>query len=123
MKNTHELVKNYELKLLNKYIRHNKKELDKLISKKFIEYGSSGRIYKYNDIINQLLESKDEQLKYKIIEIDTRNLSKNIIQVLYIIETEMEEKIITNRNSIWEKEDDNWKIIFHQGTIVNKTNV
>jgi len=32
----------------------------------------------------------------------------------------MNQIIRTNRSSIWKKENKNWKIIFHQGTIVNK---
>ncbi len=38
-------VKLLELKLLEKNTRRNKNNLEKLISKKFIEYSSSGLIY------------------------------------------------------------------------------
>jgi len=52
---------------------------------------------------------------YRIIKIETRRLSENTILVLYPIEID---NIVSNRSSIWEIENDEWKIIFHQGTKV-----
>jgi len=112
------IIIDMELKLLDKNIRNNKNELEKYISKEFIEYGSSGRIYTYNDTIN-LSSNKEEQIIYEILKMDTKILSDNIVLVLYIIEIKNgNKKIITNRSSIWKKENNNWKIIFHQGTKV-----
>jgi hypothetical protein len=111
-----EIIIEMELKLLDKNIRNNKSELKKYISKEFIEYGVSGKIYSYDDTLN-LLSNEEEQIKYKILAMDAKILSDNIILVLYIIEMNKEnEIIITNRSSIWKKENNDWKIIFHQGT-------
>jgi len=68
-----------------------------------------------------LPNENNEDTKYKIVEIKEYGLSDNIVLVLYIIEKKYMNQIIrTNRSSIWKKENENWKIIFHQGTIVNK---
>jgi hypothetical protein len=116
MNKNEKIVIDMELKLLDKNIRNSKNELEKYISKEFIEYGSSGRIYTYNDIVN-ISSNKDEQIIYEILKIDTKILSDKIILILYIIEIKNgNEKIISNRSSIWKKENNDWKIIFHQGT-------
>ena len=118
MENIKQIIKELELKLLDKNVRTNKNELVKIISEEYIEYGSSGRISSYSDVVNSLLNEK-EKLNYKIIEMNIKILSENIILILYIIEMgEENNKIKSNRSSIWKKEEDNWKIIFHQGTKV-----
>ena len=110
--NIEEKIIENELKLLDTNIRNNKVELKKLLSEKFIEYGSSGSIYTYNETINSL-SNVDNEIKFKMIKIETKRLSENIILVLYTIEID---NIVSNRSSIWQKENDEWKIIFHQGT-------
>jgi len=118
MDNNVNIIIEMELKLLDKNIRNNKNELIKYISKEFIEYGASGRIYTYYDTL-KYLPIEETQIKYKIIKIESKILSENIILLLYIIEKNNGiENIITNRSSIWKKENNNWKIIFHQGTKV-----
>jgi hypothetical protein len=110
------MVIEMELKLLDKDIRNNKNELNKYISKEFIEYGSSGKIYTYDDTLC-LSSNDEEQIDYKILKMDAKILSENIILLLYIIEISNDnKKIITNRSSIWKKDNNSWKIIFHQGT-------
>ena len=118
MDNNVNIIIEMELKLLDKNIRNNKNELIKYISKEYIEYGVSGRIYTYDDTIS-FLPIEEKQIEYKIIKMDSKILSENIILLLYIIEINNGvENIITNRSSIWKKDNNNWKIIFHQGTKV-----
>jgi hypothetical protein len=112
VKDIEDIIKERELKLLDPKIRHNKDELEKLISKDFIEYGSSGSIYTYNDIISRLpIETKETT--YRIIEMNVKKLSDKIYLLIYVMEMN---KSIFNRSSIWKEEKNEWKIIFHQGT-------
>lgn len=85
MENFEKMIIEMEFKLLDKNIRNNKNELIKYISKKFIEYGASGKIYTYDDTLKYLPKEKN-QLEYKILKIDSKILSENIILLLYIIE-------------------------------------
>jgi hypothetical protein len=112
VRNIEDIIKENELKLLDPKIRHNRDELEKLVSKKFLEYGSSGSIYTYNDIISDL-SIETEEIKYKIIEMNVKKLSDKICLLLYVIEMNNN---IFNRSSIWKREENEWKIIFHQGT-------
>ena len=77
-----------------------------------MEYSSTGSIYSYNKIIDCLLKENIE-VKYKIIKMETKQLSDEIILLLYTIQIG---ENITNRSSIWKKESNGWKILFHQGT-------
>jgi len=47
---------------------------------------------------------------------DTKIISEYIILVLYTIKMN---NFTSNRSSIWKNENNEWKIIFHQGTKVN----
>jgi len=109
------ILKDFELKLLRKDIRNSKNELEKIISKDFIEFGSSGLIFCYDDIINSLLNETEEKI-FEIIKMNTKIISENIILVLYTIKMN---NVTSNRSSIWKNENNEWKIIFHQGTKVN----
>jgi len=116
MNKLEKIIIEMELKLLDKNVRNDKNELNKCISKDFIEYGASGKLYTYNETL-QLSSNEEKQIEYKILKMDAKRLSKNIILLLYTIEIKREnENIITNRSSIWKKEFGSWKIIFHQGT-------
>jgi len=115
--NNHEIeekIKENELKLLEKNIRNNKDELEKLISRDFIEHCSSGAVMTFDQMINALADENTDS-NYKIIKMDIKSLSEKIILVLYTIEMG---NGISNRCSIWKNEENNWKIIFHQGTKV-----
>jgi hypothetical protein len=114
IKKIEEIIIKNELKLLDRKIRNNENELTKLISKEFVEYGSSGKIYSYTEAISGLL-IETKEIEYKIIEMNVKKLSDKIYLLLYIMEIN---NIIFNRSSIWKKDNGEWKIIFHQGTKV-----
>lgn len=112
--NTENIIMENEIKLLQKSVRNSKEELQNLISKDFLEYGSSGTVYTYNETIDTLLKQTVD-VDYTIIKMNTKKLSGDIFLVLYAIK--MNGKV-SNRSSIWKKERDGWKILFHQGTNV-----
>jgi len=53
-------------------------------------------------------------------KIEIKRLSGNIVLVLYTIEID---NIVSDRSYIWQKENKEWKIIFHQGTKRNKLKI
>jgi hypothetical protein len=121
------LIRGLEEKFLNKKVRSNREELERLISPDFIEYGSSGKIYNYQGTIAHLLTNAAGAFSYTFVNFKTRRLSDDIILALYILEIEKNHTIgITNRSSLWRREwdpqgeDSVWRIIFHQGTRVTR---
>jgi ribonuclease HI len=119
------LIKELEGKLLDPKVRGSCGELKKLISPRFIEYGSSGKIYNYPGTLAYLVAHAGETFTYSFVNFKTYRLSEDIILALYILETEKNHRIsITNRSSLWRLEEDPagrgavWRVIFHQGTRV-----
>lgn len=112
-----ELILNLENELLKPEIRKSTEKLRELLSEDFIEYCSSGVIYNYN-IDDNFYE---ENVEFKIIDFNSRELSNDCILATYKIN-----KIYHNdntvksslRSSIWKLYDNKWKMIFHQGTMV-----
>ncbi|NRB11436.1 MAG: hypothetical protein HRU35_07515, partial [Rickettsiaceae bacterium] len=86
-----------------------RKQLDKLIAADFIEFGSSGKIY-YKKDSKQLSEISPNS---KITDFAIKKLSSTVILATYKI---IINNLVTLRSSIWQKNNNNWQIIFHQGT-------
>jgi hypothetical protein len=97
--------------LLTEEVRKSEDKLNQLISDDFVEFGSSGKIYKKSDILKFL--PQEEFKKITITDFEIISSGKDEISVCYKSNSEDN---ITLRSSIWKKEEGNWKIIFHQGT-------
>ena len=97
--------------LLAEEVRKSEDELNQLISDNFVEFGSSGKIYKKSDILKFL--PKEKFKKITITDFEIISSGKDEITVRYKSNSENN---ITLRSSIWKAENDDWKIIFHQGT-------
>ncbi|MBN8827763.1 MAG: GNAT family N-acetyltransferase [Sphingobacteriia bacterium] len=89
----------------------------------FWEVGASGNVYtqqdaleilpiRYNDPnYHDIWEAKD----FKIMQIAPNNYLLTYILI-------QNNTRITRRSTIWRKQNDKWKILYHQGTIVSETN-
>lgn len=118
-----EHILNLEKSLLQPEVRLSAEKVSELLSDEFIEYCSSGKIYKYKkgDVINSKDNSNVQIWKIKDFSIDI--LAEDIILAkykaikLYKLE---DRKICSIRSSIWKYIEGSWKMIFHQGTLTNK---
>jgi len=86
------------------------------------EVGASGKRYERQDCIdtvvkryqdpnyaqNDFWETKD--FEYRILSQDTYLLTYTLIQG--------KEKRVTRRSTIWQLDGNQWKILYHQGTII-----
>lgn len=97
--------------LLTEEVRESEDKLNQWISDNFVEFGKSGKIYKKPDILESL--PKEEFKKITITDFEIISSGKDEISVRY---KSSSEDSITLRSSTWKKEDDDWKITFHQGT-------
>ncbi len=108
-------VETLERGLLEPSVRSSAQALEALLADEFVEFGSSGRVWTRQEIIADLLEQPTS-----IIEIDSvesRHIGEETVLITYRTrragETDANEAI---RSSIWQRQGNNWKIIFHQGT-------
>lgn len=114
-----ELIKALELELLQPEVRKSKERLNELIADNFLEIGASGKNYNKQDILNKLPQQTETKLALQ--DFNTIEISADTILATYQVEKESEgikEKTISSRSSIWQNKDGEWKIIFHQGTLL-----
>ena len=114
-------LKELESNLLINEIRSNPTKLDKLIADEFYEFGSSGTIWTKRSIIDELKNSPSNKItasdfKLKSLADDTALLTYKS----HVTEKNNSSVQDAIRCSIWKLFGEDWKIIFHQGTIIRK---
>jgi len=81
--------------------------LDRLVSDEFVEFGSAGQIYTKHDVIGQILAAPSVTLTFT----DFRVLAVSPDVALATYRTGK-----SIRSSVWRREGQYWRIVFHQGT-------
>lgn len=108
-----------ELELLKPKTRKSVKRLSELLAEDFLEIGMTGKRFTKKDILEILPKSEDN--KYEATDFETKEIAPNTILLTYkasVNNTKTNEITLTLRSSIWQKQNNNWQMIFHQGTIV-----
>lgn len=107
-----EHIRQLEEQLLKPEIRSSKIELTKLLAEGFFEFGSSGRVL-YKD--EEIEEAGIGIVKMKLSDFEVHAISDDVALATYRIFNEMTEQH-SLRSSIWKRKEDEWKMVFHQGT-------
>jgi len=111
-----EQIYRLEAKLLNLSIRQSEQKLSKIISDDFIEFGSLGEIYNKKDILKYL--PIENTRSFEVSHFDITILAENVVLATYRVS---ENSIDSLRSSIWKQSQNGWQMIFHQGTICEKS--
>ena len=84
----------------------------------FWEVGASGRRYSRDDVLAELERRQQVQTVdvWEAAGFHCRELAKDVYLLTYTLLQHNERK--TRRSTIWQRTPDGWKIVFHQGTIV-----
>ncbi|MEH1770100.1 nuclear transport factor 2 family protein [Nostoc sp.] len=117
------LLRQLEERLLQPDVRKSAKDIMDLLADEFIEIGSSGRVFDKQQIIESLQNEPIEPLiQRSITEFKTLVLATGVILVIYRIVRHIsgEQPVHSLRSSIWKLNNDQWKMIFHQGTLVRE---
>jgi len=118
------LLRELEERLLQPNVRKSAKDVMHLLADDFIEFGSSGRVFDKQQIINSLQNEPIEPLTQRsITEFKTSVLATGVVLVTYRIVKNIsgEQPVHSLRSSIWKLNNDQWKMIFHQGTPVRES--
>ena len=113
-------IKDLETKLLSSQTRKSEIFLKEILADEFIEFGSSGNIFKKK----QIIETLKNEITPKMILSDFKisKLSEEYFLVTYkVLKREIDKNTNSLRSSIWKFSSNKWEMVFHQGTIV-KTN-
>ncbi|MEH1822659.1 MAG: DUF4440 domain-containing protein [Nostoc sp.] len=117
------LLRQLEERLLQPDVRKSAKDIIDLLADEFIEIGSSGRVFDKQQIIESLQNEPIEPLiQRSIAEFKTLVLARGVILVTYRIVRDIcgEQLVHSLRSSIWTLNNDQWKMIYHQGTLVRE---
>lgn len=102
----------------NKFGRSEQDILNQMCDE-FWEVGASGKVYTKQDVINTLLErynDADYQDIWETKDFESIKIDENNYLLTYVL---IQNKTrVTRRSTIWRKCNSEWKILYHQGTIV-----
>lgn len=93
-------------------------DFEKMMDQDFWELGASGNIYTKDFILDVLEErySKPYEENWQTQDFKCQALGENVYLLTYILI--QNDTRITRRSTIWKFEDGDWKIVYHQGTVV-----
>ncbi|MFC1952908.1 nuclear transport factor 2 family protein [Chloroflexota bacterium] len=94
--------------------RFNREYMEKVLSREFLEFGGSGRIYKREDTLSA--PAQEIRAKLPLKDFTAHFVSENVILVTYVSEVEYDTIQISNRGSLWVKTLAGWQLRFHQET-------
>ncbi|MEH2274165.1 MAG: DUF4440 domain-containing protein [Nostoc sp.] len=118
------LPRKFKERLLQSDVRKSAKDIMDLLADEFIKFGSSRRVFDKQQIINSLQNEPIEFLTHRAItEFKTLVLATGVVLINYRIVRHIsgEQPVYSLRSSIWKLNNDRWKMIFHQGTLVKES--
>ena len=93
-------------------------DFDRLMTADFWEVGASGRRYSRDYVLDQLERRAAEATigdKLQATDFHCRRLAQDVYLLTYTL---FQPERRTRRATIWRSTESGWKIVFHQGTIV-----
>ena len=116
IKHISQQIKNLEEELLTRNVRKNSERLEQLLDDGFIEFGSSGNRWTKQSVIETL--KNESCVETEITDFIVTLLSDKIALATYTAHSGQSDKKghSSLRSSIWKLTNDDWKIVFHQGT-------
>lgn len=96
-----------------------KKDIENQMAQEFWEVGASGNIYLREEVLETLIERYNDK-KYKDIweayDFKLTHIADNAyLLTYYLIQNSVRH---TRRSTIWINEEGQWKILYHQGTVI-----
>jgi hypothetical protein len=95
-------------------------DFERMMAPDFWEVGASGRRYSREYILTELEKRHQHPIveDWQAEDFHCRELAPGIYLLTYTL---LQEKIRkTRRSTIWQQTPEEWKIVFHQGTIVQE---
>jgi hypothetical protein len=99
--------------LLQPGVRKSVKELEILLTEDFIEFGSSGRTYNKQQVIDGL--ANESLVQMTLMNFKVKLLAPDVALSTYRVVKHKDMKY-SLRSSIWKLKEGKWQMVFHQGT-------
>ena len=97
-----------------------KQDIENQICDEFWEVGASGNVYTKQDVIETLLErynNPDYQDIWEAKDFELTKIAPDNYLLTYIFI--QDQTRVTRRSTLWRKVGGNWKILYHQGTVID----
>jgi hypothetical protein len=112
------LLRKFEECLIQPDFRKSAQQVADLLADGFIEFGSSGRIFNKEQIIETL--QHEPTIQISLMEFQASDLAPGVILVTYRAvrhNAADEQPVYSLRSSIWKLVEGRWQMVFHQGTL------
>lgn len=103
-----------ERNLLRPCYRSSREYLDQILSDKFIEIGSTGKVYDKVSAMNSVLNAPN--IDTKIFEITAKQVSETYTIVRYKTCSPYIHSNFVLRHSLWTNISGNWQLLYHEAT-------
>lgn len=104
-----------EERLLDPQVRRSPHVMDQLIADEFLEFGSSGRIWRKADVLTEL-PAQPPLGASRVSEFKAVALGDQHALVTYRLFVEGDPPDQSWRSSVWKRAGAGWQMVFHQGT-------
>lgn len=107
-----------ETHLLKPEVRSSVDELKALLCEEFVEITGSGRMLDREAIIAAL--ASEGEFDAVISDFTVRRLAPDLALATYraLVRESGKPPLNSMRTSVWKQTDGNWRILFHQGTVI-----
>ena len=112
-----DLVRQLEERLMQPEVRRSAQDVAELLADEFIEFGSSGRAFNKQEILEYL--KHEASAERSIVDLRATLLAPGVILATYRgikLDTKGLQATSSLRSSVWKLQDGQWKMVFHQGT-------
>jgi hypothetical protein len=117
--NSHaQLLRQLEERLLQPDVRRSSAAVGDLLADEFMEFGSSGRIFNKQQIIDALRGEATPSQRL-VLDFRTSVLAPGVVLATYRLtrsDSDGEAATHSLRSSIWKLVGQRWQMVFHQGT-------
>jgi hypothetical protein len=93
------------------------KELERMVAPQFWEVGASGRRYSRAYVLDRVAARGRGAIhdEWRTRDFHVRALGADLYHLTYTLE---QGERLTRRSSLWQRHEGAWRILFHQGTVV-----
>jgi hypothetical protein len=99
-------------------------DFERITDEKFWEVGASGRRYSRKFVLDELEKrfSEPHAEAWETRDHHCRRLGEDVYLLTYTLLQDLhsDKPRVTRRATIWRRGEDGWKIVFHQGTVVEE---
>jgi len=115
------IIQRLELDLLQSDLNAHPGLIDELLAQDFEEIDNQGQLHSRSDVI-EWLKRKDPELHWAFRDFRVKVLADDCVLAIYSLQkTQQSSTPRSIRTSLWQRRDNQWKMVFHQATKITGT--